>query len=87
MCEPDSVVASLAWVRPRLGVPVDGTKPAWRFNMPFAQAELRTAENLSNMPEKLEQSALPIPEMGGALRRLRIFGQRDKLKADRSKGA
>ena len=61
------VVASLAWVRPRLGGPVDGTKPAWRFKMPFAQAELRTAENLSNMPEKLEQSAPPIPEMGGAL--------------------
>jgi hypothetical protein len=33
----------------------------------FAQAELRTAENLSNMSEKLAQSAPPTSETGGAL--------------------
>jgi Flp pilus assembly protein TadB len=58
------------------------------LGLAIAEGRLSTLSVIAAITVISSIAAVPVMFTGfGRLRRLRIFGQRDKLKADRSKGA
>jgi hypothetical protein len=70
---------------------VDNREEVVQDGLTPIEAEILCAAKMADLPRVVPSEQLTLDAFSdsreGGMRRLRIFGQRDKLKADRSKGA